>query len=198
MTAKVETFECQETISETVEQSEEAVKLINELDLEGQQTYVKPTDENDFVTRMPYRLIKADEKLVYQTLCPKETRLEQFEDCPIPLRVLQIISHAKQFDTLKAFWIWSAQGEIKDPVLLAATEDKNYRSGQTYILARWADELDSFEALKQKALKLLKASYRTKIEQAIERATFDKVHILPNATLATFINNPSASYYGLH
>ena len=43
---KVETFECQETAAEPIEMAEEAINLIEEMGLEGQQSLVGK-DKND-------------------------------------------------------------------------------------------------------------------------------------------------------
>jgi len=151
---QVETFECQETASEPLECSEEAIKIIGDLGLSGQQKLIsKRESETKQVERCPYRQIRGDERFVYHQLCPRETDLKSFSECPVPLRVLQVIAHAESLGLFKLFRVWSAEGAVKDPVVLAYEEEETYKSSNVpYILARWGEELDEWAILVEKAV----------------------------------------------
>lgn len=191
---EVETFECEETITEPIEASAEAVSLITELGLEGQQSLLNPETQEGEVVRCPYRKIRRDESFVYKRLCPRSTRLEEFSDCPIPLRVLQIAAHAKQFDVLKAFWIWSAEGKVKDPVLIACTEEATYQKGDTFILARWGDVLDSWPLLVEKAVELWRQKCRAKFAEIKGSVAKDEA-VLEAADLDKAMKDGEPHYY---
>jgi hypothetical protein len=189
----VESFECQETKEENVEQSNEAIDLINQLSLTGQQKLICPKDDGKI--RFPYRQIRRDEKFVYQTLCPNSTPLETFQDCPIPLRVLQIAAHAKSLDLLKRFDVWSAEGLIKDPVLIAYDATSTWQ-GNCYILARWGEELDSFVALSAKAVDIWRKSYIESLIMIKQKVECDLSSISKFGMNAAIKSN-APSYCGL-
>jgi hypothetical protein len=87
----VESYECQETASESIEASEEAVKLIEELGLEGQKSILSKNDDGD-ARRVPYSIANAEQLFVFQVLCPKAYKLSEYKRLtPIPLRVFQAL-----------------------------------------------------------------------------------------------------------
>lgn len=190
---EVETFECTETIEETPAITEEAKKLIEELDLSGQKNFLNET-EGGLETRNPYRMIRRDEKFVYEALCPQKTSLVKFNESPVPLRVLQVASHANQFELFKRFEVWSAQGQIKDPVLVAKSEDSDW-SGDIYILARWAEMLDSLENLIPKAVEIWREKAKKSVVSAINKAKSD-LDFIETAGIQTAASKSSVSYYG--
>lgn len=148
---QVETFECQETASEPIEATEEALELIEQLELSGQKELVS-RDEGDHARRSPYRKMRADERFVYKTICPKRTQLEKYKDGPIPLRVLQIAAHAKSLGLFRHFHVWSQEdSQVKDPVLVASNNEYDWQERDEHILARWGDELESFPVLLKRA-----------------------------------------------
>ncbi len=140
---QVETYECQETQTEHPECSDEALKLIAELGLAGQDALnTAPSGDK---TRFPYRKMRADEAAVFTLLCPRTCKLTEYADSPIPLRVLQVAAHAKPlFDELI---VWAApNSDVKDPVLVGIKK-KGEWTQERYILARWADALDEWPAV---------------------------------------------------
>ena len=156
---KVETFECAETASEPIEASEEAIKLIQELGLDGQYDLVTRPEKSRFDTRCPYREMTADELFTYGVLCPAHVSMGRYTASPMPLRVLQIAAHAKGLGIFKDIEVWDKTGQdLKDPVLVGVTTKKmgappnSWNSEVRYILARWGDELETFSVLLKRAL----------------------------------------------
>lgn len=153
----VETFECAEIVHEPIEATEEAISLIEAMELEGQQGLLTKGATDKPVSRCPYRVIRRDENFVYRTLCPKATEIQKYNAAPIPLRVLQIAAHAKSLGMFKRLVVWSQEEmEEKDPVLVGCTDSWDYSSNQTYILARWGDELETFAVLLKRACTVAK------------------------------------------
>lgn len=178
----VETFECQETAAEPIEATEEAIRLIGELGLEGQQKLIRKSEEpGEFDKRNPYRLIRADEAFVYSILCPSVVALSQYDAGPIPLRVLQIAAHAQEFYK-HLYVMYQPETAEKDPVLIG-TDEKKYSYSQEItkkdaILARWGDELESFPVLLKRALEKgreMLCQRARKIVSKVEGATDDEL-----------------------
>lgn len=153
---QVETFECQETAAEPIEATEEAVRLIEELGLEGQLSLVRPRVDGAPAARCPYRQITAEEQFVYETLCPTKYDLGLYSASPIPLRVLQIAAHVKSLGIVKRLEVWDKETSlVQDPVLVGHIHDRyEYDSSKikTFILARWGEVLETFSTLKKQAI----------------------------------------------
>lgn len=143
----VETFECEETATESPEMCAEAQELIDSLGLTGQKAMTAPATER----RIPYRLMTADEKFVYSQLCPLSTALSGYKQSPIPLRVLQVAAHAKQSGFFEKLVVWDrASVASKDPVLVGYEVDRY--DAEPYILARWGEHLEEWPALVKQAI----------------------------------------------
>lgn len=158
---KVETYECQETIAEHPEIAEEAIKYIEELGLKGQISLLSPKTEEKPQSRCPYRKMKKDERFIYRTLCPDTFSAEAFSECPIPIRVLQVFSHAKSLGIFKKYQIWCTGSQAKDPILVAY--DSDAWNAEPFILARWAEELDEWSILVKKATQKIKENWKLKL-----------------------------------
>jgi len=141
----VETYEVDSTHPEV---DEAANALVEQLGLDGQKVYTNP----DTGSRCPYRTMTADEDFAYRILCSVHTPVEKFDAEPMPLRVLQVLAHAKDIGVFECFEVWHPARPMKDPVLVGVMPGDKYRTTR-YILARWGAELDEFPALMQKALK---------------------------------------------
>lgn len=172
---RVETFECVETASEPIEATEEAIALIEEMGLTGQQSLLSQGATDKPVSRCPYREIRQDERFVYKTLCPKATEIKRYDAAPIPLRVLQIAAHAKSLGLFKRIIVWSQEEfEEKDPVLVACTDEYDFSGNKTYILARWGEELETFATLVKRACDVARKSLQQearKLVSILEAAT---------------------------
>lgn len=194
---EVETFECQETITEPIEASEEAIALIEEMELHGQLSLIRSKTEEEPATRCPYRKIRQDERFVYRTLCPATSKLENFSECPIPLRVLQIIAHAKSLGIFKKFEVWSAQGDVKDPVLIAYNTDGYDTSGHTFILARWGDVLEGWPALVQRTLIAWREKCRTEYAKIKAKITQEEAALDEMGMNEALQRETGPSFYGI-
>jgi hypothetical protein len=163
---QVETFECYETASEPIEASEEAIRLIDEMGLKGQKTFV--LGESEQPTRNPYRKWTKDEQQVYIELCPKVYNIQQYDRSPIPLRVLQVAEHARKYlpKDYKLFVIDKAEIQVKDPVLVAAKYDWDLGK-ETYILARWGEHLDNFQKMLKQAIDSKRKRLRSLLKTAL-------------------------------
>ena len=156
---QVETFEQQ--VERHPEACDEAAKLIAELGLEGQQTLTNP---DATVERCPYRQWHADEAEVYQLLCPSKDTVESYDCDTIPLRVLQVLSHAKSLGIYEGFNVLHAASPVvKDPVLVGVPTGAQWSSSKWHILARWGSELDEFPVLLAKASKIKAEKMRAKL-----------------------------------
>ncbi len=92
---QVETYEVTEQYGiDKTECEAEAIALIESLGLTGQQNRLAETENGDKIA-VPYRKMTQEESFVYRRICPKRTKLENYESGWIPLRVLQIAVHAK-------------------------------------------------------------------------------------------------------
>jgi len=142
---KVETYEQLEADDETgeVEKDEEAIALIEKLDLAGQRELVTPDGQTE---RCPYRLMTADEQFTYGVLCPQHVGVREYSASSIPLRVLQVASHALDTTIFEKVEVWhAATGVVADPVLVGI-RSSGYPPPR-FILARWGTELRNFKDL---------------------------------------------------
>lgn len=157
---QVETFEQQ--VERHPEACEEAARLIAELGLEGQQSITSPHDD---APRCPYRQWNALEMEVYTLLCPTVDSVESYEADTIPLRVLQVLAHAKSLGIYEKFEIrHAANPAVKDPILLGVPSGPNsWQQEKRHLLARWGSELDEFPAMMRQAAKLKAAKLRDAI-----------------------------------
>lgn len=190
----VETFEQQ--VEQHPEACEEASRLIAELGLEGQRTLTNP-DEGD--TRCPYRQWHADEMEVYSLLCPSTDKAEDYDADTIPLRVLQVLAHAKSLGIYESFQIiHAANPAVKDPILLGVPSGQQWSRSKWHILARWGAELDEFPVLVEKAAKIKAAKIldevlkvRAEVEVIVARveAAISGGHSLLGKTAPSFFSN---------
>lgn len=158
----VETYECEETATETPELTDDAIRLIEQMGLKGQASLIKKPDEGDAV-RCPYRRITTEESTVFGLLCESKTGLENYSSGPIPLRVLQVAAHVRSMELpeLGYMEVWyPAEADRKDPVLVAR---QGQYSGHNYLLARWGEVLDEMPALRKKATEI----YRENLKEAV-------------------------------
>lgn len=169
---QVETFEQTEVVGGKLEDenSPEAMSLIVDLGLNGQVQMTSKTDEAVTV-RCPYRVMTKKEGRVYECLFPLRIRVEDYKESMIPLRVLQVIAHAKSLNIYREIQVWCEQGRPTDPVLVGVFHTGPYaHSTVDHILARWGDALDSFEVLYEKAKKILSEDFRIRMIDVKSRA----------------------------
>lgn len=157
----VETFEVQEVATCEGEELETVREMVKTLGLEGQERFF--AEEKG---ACPYRKITAQEKLVYQTLCEKETEMSKYADGPIPLRIMQIGAHAQSVIEFGTLVVWHpVNGDVKDPVLLSKVKKGSWEY-EYFLLARWGEVLEEFAVLQAQAAKIIAARLREALAKA--------------------------------
>lgn len=171
---KIETFETavfnSSTDSAVIEG--EILNLIEELGLEGQREFTRASDAGDAVSIKPYREMTAREIKVYGLCFPNVTPLQKYNGELIPLRVLQVAAHAKQW--LPVIKVWAPEPGKVDP-LLVGYESEGW-GAKPHILARWGEALDSFETLASKAKKYALSKLQKSLNSA--KAEFQRAESL--------------------
>lgn len=170
----VETYELSELAEQTADDADECAKLAESLGLAGQQKYLSTPD----TPACPYRVVTAEEGFVYAELCPKTVEVSKYADGPIPLRVLQVIAHARTIPLFKFLQVWCpATPREPDPVLVGVdvAHDWMRTPSKSYLLARWGDVLETFEVLMARAVKRaesrLEAAWRSIAAKSAARAS---------------------------
>lgn len=160
---RVETYETQ--IESHPEACEESARLIAELGLLGQERLVNP----DTGSRAPYRTWTGEEFEVYGLLLTTHDAVEKFDGEPMPLRVLQVLAHAKSLGIYAGFYVWH-NAALKDPILLAYLPGEQHIAARYHILARWGDVFEEFPILRERAAKIKAAQIRAKCHEWIGKA----------------------------
>lgn len=171
---QIETYEIEEATTEGREPAEVeavAVQMIEEMGLEGQKRLLKPQkhEDGDTFTRIPYPRMKAEEEKVYSVLFESQVDVGEHDAGIIPLRVLQVVAHARSlFEEVE---VWYPEVHDPDPVLVG----KRRPPGRTYgweffLLARWGDVLVPFEELRERAIIKLRKDWKRKLEEATAKA----------------------------
>ena len=188
---KVETYETTEQgIDGPIENFDECKALADKLGLEGQVPFFN--GEKKEVA--PYRKMTAQENLVYTNLLSTKTRLNKYSDSAIPLRVLQVASHAVDIGICDFIEVWhKPNADIKDPLLVGVKGSED--SGQRFILARWGEELLPFIELCKIVKPFIAASIKEKLDHAKrEIDSVTNVDILADRAILTG-SMPSISCY---
>lgn len=168
---QIETYEVEEHTTEgrdPFEVDAEAEALIESLGLDGQRSLLVESDDPDVQTktRVPYRRMTAEEERVYDTLYPEHAKVEAYNVAPIPLRVLQVISHARPL--FKRVEVWGPKTQDPDPVLVGVVDETTphgFTREVRYILARWGETLVPFEELLEKAVRRLATRWKANAEK---------------------------------
>lgn len=192
----VETYECEETRDESPEETAEAVALMEKLGLDAQLEAAGKSKSP--MGRNPYREMTGDEAFVFGILCPGRAKLEQYRAGPIPLRVLQIASHAMDLGIFDHLEVWHATAvDVKDPMLVGKCKNKvSPWTFDDFILARWGDVLDEWPALVKTAMAKWRDRVRAEIAGVIGSAQ-QELQSIDNADLSVAIRTRSISYSGL-
>lgn len=143
----------------------ETLMMLESLGLTGQQSLYKSADPEELIKPHPYRQITAEELVVFQENFPNKTEVKKYKQCPIPLRVLQIISHVQSLNNpdMAYLQVWSPNPGVVDPILVAR---KNDWQSPIYLLARWGSSLTPFNELREKAIQILTAKAKATLTEA--------------------------------
>jgi len=150
-------------------ESAEAVVLIESLGLAGQRKLLVKIGDADAPIRNPYRQMTQAERNIYGVMCPKVVELSEYEEGPIPIRVLQVAAHAKEF--FPRLEVWCDPGSRDDPLLVGADHTSTYSVKVRHLLARWGDVLYSMDELIAKAVPRIRADWERQVREGIEKRT---------------------------
>lgn len=175
---QVETYEVTEQFGiEKHEDEAEAIALIRSLGLEGQQSRL--SNVGGSAQANPYRKMTREEAFVYSRICPQRTDVNRYESGWIPLRVLQVIAHAKP---LFAHLVILHPEDVRiDPVLVGTAE--KYGAHGDHILARWGDVLEPLDVLRERAVAGWRKEYAEKIAKIASQAVALKSVVVPEETI---------------
>jgi hypothetical protein len=147
----VETYlidEVQDLVTEP-EELDKWKEMISKMGLSGQEELIGKEKKSP----IPFPLMNVQMMNVYHTLCPSMDKVNEYNKTTIPLRVLSMISLAKEEGYFDQIEIWS-DNKAPDPIVVGTKKDaKETWRTLTYIVARWGDELRSFPELLQIAKK---------------------------------------------
>jgi hypothetical protein len=160
---QIETYEQAETLTLTDEESAEFKRITDELGLLKQQAFIGAVAVN------PFRGIRTDEKRVYSELLTKREEFSRFDNEASPLRVLKIAEMCIKNGWFRLLQVWYDDG-VKDPLLVGFAGDSY---SEPYILARWGDELENFEILRQRAVQRRVEIQRLEREKALQSVEQD-------------------------
>lgn len=168
---QIETYEIEEVKGEAgnLAADAEAIELAERLGLAGQQKLCKP----DTLTRIPYPKLTALQRVVFETMFPNKTPVENYSDGIIPLRVLQVVAYCRENRLHKRLEVWHPEPGEVDPVLIGTDRESTYSAGDDYLLARWGEALEPFNALAEKAKAKWVAIKRLQITKCLREAQSD-------------------------
>jgi hypothetical protein len=172
MAMKVEEFSTVElTSAGDVDSAEQVKALVEQLDLTGQKKFVSGESTETFC----YRKMTLQEDAVYGAICPSRTKLVEYADSLMPLRVLQIAAHAKSLNVFDDLVVWHPENaDMRDPVLVGVQKIKNQWGGtddHLYLLVRWGTALKPFVECVEEARKIIAAKAKTELQDIVATAT---------------------------
>ncbi len=190
MAMQVETFEATE-LDERMqpEDAAECATLAEKLGLKGQARFAGAADDGR-ARRIPYREMTKEERAVYGILLPARDSVENYARGPIPLRVLQVLEHARSLGIYTGFRVWHDHA-APDPVLVG---EVGYSA--MHLLARWGESLEPFSQMRRRAVEKFKAAARLKLQKIARQVQAD-LEGLEQITddLAADLEDPT--YYGV-
>lgn len=166
---EIQTYEIEETVGGTTPEVEaEALALIESLGLDGQKALVRPGATAGAKERFQYPVMTAHEMAVYRAVFPERTKIEQYSSGIIPVRVLQVASHAKGFCN----WVevWHKDWKAPDPLLVGVVGQNDYSVKQRFLLARWGDALRDFSEMVTEARSIIRTETKAKCEEKFRDA----------------------------
>jgi hypothetical protein len=157
MKTEVETYiieETQELIYDN-EKLDQWNNLVKELGLEGQTQVIKEEKSPIPFLWMNQTLVK-----VFEELCPRKTKIEEYNKTPIPVEALSLVSLSKKESYFDKIEVWY-NDKNPDPAIIGY----KYRDGdksewskdwyaEKYLLARWSDVKATLAELTERAKNL--------------------------------------------
>lgn len=168
---EVEIYDERELTSDMASKEEydqEAIELLNSLGLEKQ---LPPSDCGEDRIN-PYPVPTDDQQKIIRVLFSEISELSRYSVGHIPLRILKELSHCKEKNLFKYYWILhTPPATVQDPILLGSNSaDYKYSlmNSLTYchMIGRWGDALESWADLLPKAKAKAQAIWTEKIKDA--------------------------------
>lgn len=171
MKTVVETYiieETQELIYDN-EKLDQWNALVAELGLTG-QTKIRVADKSP----IPFLHMKSSLVLVFETLCPRKVKVQDYDKTPIPVEILGLVALSTKEKYFDGIEIWY-DDKTPDPACIGLRRNTNFdpkfptweRGFDRYLIGRWADVKQSLEALTDKAKALFIAKQKSTIEDNI-------------------------------
>jgi len=171
MKTVVETYiieETQELIYDN-EKLDQWNSLVAELGLTGQTQVVK-TDKSP----IPFLWMNKALVKVFEELCPRKTKIEEYSKTPIPVEALSLASLSKKEGYFDKIEVWY-NDEHPDPAIVGykytqgnGEWEKNWYA-EKYLLARWSDVKATLEQLTDRAKKLFTLRRSNELKESIKR-----------------------------
>lgn len=143
--------------------------LISELGLTGQAQVVKPEKSPIPFLWMNKALVK-----VFEELCPRKTKIEEYSKTPIPVEALSLASLSKKEGYFDKIEVWY-NDESPDPAIIgykytqgSGEWERNWYA-EKYLLARWSDVKATLEQLTERAKKLFTLRRTNELKDSIKR-----------------------------
>src|SRR6266850_7022476 len=136
---EIQTFEIEETVGGTTPEVEaQAIELVESLGLKGQRRLIMGTGEK--AERFQYPEMTKVELAVYHEVFPSKTAIEEYDAGIIPVRIMQVAAHAKEYcDKVE---VWHKKMRDPDPLLVGLKGTSEYSPNfKRFVLARWGDAL---------------------------------------------------------
>lgn len=151
-----------------------AIELIERLGLSGQKKLVSEKT----ATRQTFKRMTRVDELVFKTLFPESSRVEEFESEAMPLRVLEALETAKANNQFGRFEVWHSRTRKDDPVLVGLTGEANpqpwdafyFNATGSFLIARWGEALEPFAKLLKDAKAAWIADRKSKAKRQIAKA----------------------------
>lgn len=148
----------EEDQKEIIGNSDEWLKKVKELGLEGQETLCEPDK-----SPVPFRLMDAELTAIIDALCPEYENYKKYSGDPFPMQVLGHIAFAEReghFEEMRVRY----HRQKPDPFLIGK------RNGKWYLICQWGPEKLSLDELKERAKAYWREKTKANLEAAIEEA----------------------------
>ncbi|MFN8344643.1 MAG: hypothetical protein U0X91_06555 [Spirosomataceae bacterium] len=146
-------------------------QIVDKLNLRGQQQIVRQG-----MSPIPFLLMNDRLTSLLETLCPRKAALEEYNQTPIPVEVLDLAALSHQEGYFDKIQIWY-DDQTEDPICvgLCYVHERDRLAGNTwnmnrYLIGRWGEVKSDFEQLKQKARRLYRERRVTELERTIRAA----------------------------
>lgn len=175
------------------EDDPEALALIEELGLKGQrQLNAGPDDEE--IERNHYGKLSYEQQVIIYYLFPKIYKLENYNDAPIPLRILKEIKFCK--DMFKDLYVcYAPPCDILDPILIGHNHCSIYEPKNQlehfHIIARWGDALKPWNELFKDAIAKASLEFHSELKSIIAQCKSSLAQLDEGATPKSLMREPS-------